>query len=509
MRTLCLWFRQWPAQRVRVAASADEARAVLVHALERNLPRVVARNLAAAKCGVTIGMPLVEADTLLEGTGPVVAPLDVGADLAELRRLAHLCGRFGPVAGVEAAEPPESILVDVTGCEPFFGGERGLVRAAIAFIDSEGYVARAGLADTIGLAWAAARSSGQSRIEILPPGDGADWLACRPVNLLRLDVATQKSLADLGLRSVGDVLRLPRADLPSRFGPALLQRLDQALGRQPELIEGVRHVEPLSADWSSETPLTEQVAVECVLARLLEELLSRLARWEAIAVLVCRFGDRPGPVVRPATPSRSAERLLILLRLRLDRDPLPREIAMVQLKIETACLPPATRTSLFTEEREALMQARDARRLVERLVGRLGEAAVLSPVRNGDPLPERSLQLRPALSGPATLPGRAADPVETPEEVWTAASRPILLLPEPEPVQVWSVVPDGPPFRLRLGDQEWELTVALGPERLEVGWIDGPEARRDYWRCETERGERLWLFRCRRTERWFLHGQFA
>ena len=61
MRVLCLYLPQWPAQRVRVAASA-EARPVVVHALQRNRQQVVARCAAAAERRVMVGMPLAEAE---------------------------------------------------------------------------------------------------------------------------------------------------------------------------------------------------------------------------------------------------------------------------------------------------------------------------------------------------------------------------------------------------------------------------------------------------------------
>jgi protein ImuB len=76
-------------------------------------------------------------------------------------------------------------------------------------------------------------------------------------------------------------------------------------------------------------------------------------------------------------------------------------------------------------------------------------------------------------------------------------------------VSVLSIHPDGPPFRLTRGHRTNALVLALGPERFETGWTDAPEARRDYWRVETDEAERLWLFRCRRTGDWFLHGLFG
>lgn len=140
--------------------------------------------------------------------------------------------------------------------------------------------------------------------------------------------------------------------------------------------------------------------------------------------------------------------------------------------------------------------------MVERLSGRLGPEAVLRPVPSGEPLPERSVRLLPALEMPKVEPPAG-------EEVFAAASRPVVLLSEPEPIHVLSLIPDGPPFRLLRADRTDTLAHAIGPERFEASWADGPEARRDYWRVETTEGERLWLFRCRRSGRWFLHGLFA
>ena len=51
-----------------------------------------------------------------------------------------------------------------------------------------------------------------------------------PVSALRLAPNTFSMLAECGLRTVGQLQDLPRSSLPSRFGPQLLQRLDQATG---------------------------------------------------------------------------------------------------------------------------------------------------------------------------------------------------------------------------------------------------------------------------------------
>jgi nucleotidyltransferase/DNA polymerase involved in DNA repair len=49
---------------------------------------------------------------------------------------------------------------------------------------------------------------------------------------LRLQPALVASLGRVGLKTIGCIASLPRAPLAARFGAGLMQRLDQALGRE-------------------------------------------------------------------------------------------------------------------------------------------------------------------------------------------------------------------------------------------------------------------------------------
>ena len=54
------------------------------------------------------------------------------------------------------------------------------------------------------------------------------------------------------------------------------------------------------------------------------------------------------------------------------------------------------------------------------------------------------------------------------------------------------------------------LELTAGPERIESGWWDGEEVKRDYYVAENARGEAYWIFREHRdTSAWYLHGVFA
>jgi protein ImuB len=54
------------------------------------------------------------------------------------------------------------------------------------------------------------------------------------------------------------------------------------------------------------------------------------------------------------------------------------------------------------------------------------------------------------------------------------------------------------------------LTLRRGSERIESGWWDGLDVARDYFVAENPGGQRFWIFRDLRNERyWYVHGIFA
>ncbi|MFZ9967554.1 MAG: DNA polymerase Y family protein, partial [Steroidobacteraceae bacterium] len=55
-----------------------------------------------------------------------------------------------------------------------------------------------------------------------------------------------------------------------------------------------------------------------------------------------------------------------------------------------------------------------------------------------------------------------------------------------------------------------QLTLLRGPERIESGWWDGHDVRRDYYLARASSGARLWVYRCPGDDGgWWLHGVFG
>ena len=128
--------------------------------------------------------------------------------------------------------------------------------------------------------------------------------------------------------------------------------------------------------------------------------------------------------------------------------------------------------------------AEDATRLLERLRARLGRDAVHGLGVVAAYAPERAW--------------RVCEPGER-TAVVSQCERPLWLLARPAPL----AVREGRP--LYGGD----LRLHDGPERMESGWWEAGDIRRDYYVASNVLGQRLWIFRELRQPRgWYLHGLF-
>ena len=69
------------------------------------------------------------------------------------------------------------------------------------------------------------------------------------------------------------------------------------------------------------------------------------------------------------------------------------------------------------------------------------------------------------------------------------------------------------PLRLPVrGHRPWyegPLRLLTRRQRIETGWWDGGDVRRDYYVATSPGGLRLWVFEDQRSRGWYLHGLFG
>jgi protein ImuB len=505
-RVISLWLPSFPTDRLsrRGQQSATRrdapAEALVTVRAHQGSERVACPSVQARAAGIAPEMTLADARALLPSLR--VRPADPDGDARALIQLADWCTRYTPWTAVDPSggESAGGLMLDVSGCAHLFGGEAALLEDLLTRLRGLGFACRAGLADTPGAAWAVARfEAGSAKAgAIAPPGGARAALAALPARALRLAPATAEGLARLGLRLIGDLYPLPRAGLARRFGAAVGQRLDQALGRAREPISPRRPV----ARWHARLAFAEPVArlddVAAGTRDLLDELcrlLERSHRGARRLELALYLSDGAVRRLRIGTsrPTRAPDHLSGLLAehlaaLDLGADQGTGVEAMV---LAAPVTDPLTALQLsLTPGHERGGGETGLAELVDRLGNRLGRANVARLAARQSHLPERASRAVPPLGG-------ARDGGD--ENAWpTGRDRPLRLLARPEAVEAVAEVPDGPPVLFRWRRVVHRVARAYGPERIAPEWWRA-EAReiatRDYFRVEDSHGRRFWLYR--------------
>jgi len=478
--------------------------------------RLYAVDAAAAAVGLFVGQKATDAAALVPELD--LADADPVADAAALTALADWSARFSPAV---AGDPPDGLFLDISGVAHLWGGERAMAADLTARLARNGLAVRTAIAGTPGAAWALAHF-GEAGV-ILPPGDeraGLDVLGPLPAAALRLAPEEAAQIVRLGLSTIGSLAALPRAQVTRRFGPGLVLRLDQALGRVREALTFRRPPTP----WFARLAFAEPISVPEDLARAARDIAARLcARLEAEGRGARRFelcfhrldGALHRLIVGLALPGRAPGAIARLLIPKLEMVDPGFGIEVVTLEAD-AVEPLSARQGRLDEDRDIALEEGVAP-LVDRLANRLGEDAVwrAEPFPSHDP--ERAVRRRPPLS-----PGGDPSPCGSPfGSGWDPRRpRPLRLFRRPEPIEAMAPVPDDPPVFFRWRGAGHRIRRAEGPERLAEEWWRrpfgdaAPGRVRDYYRVEDEAGARFWVFRDGLYEpgahpRWWLHGLFG
>jgi protein ImuB len=521
-RILSVWLARLSVDRWRRASTpeADSAPTALILETAHG-PRITAANEAGSVAGARPGMLLADARALCPELAAV--PADPAGDLAALEKLALWAQRWGPWS---ALDPPDGLLVDVTGAAHLFGGEERLLGDVAAAFTARGLTARAALAPTAGAAWALAHY-GRGAAILASEDDPLRLLADLPVAALRLDDDVLTALRRLGIRRLGELAGVSGAEddpareaaardalrrrFRNRHAPAAnpLLRLDQLLGKVPEpLLPITERPMPLVQRRLME-PLRHRALLDTVIEDIACDMVRALeARGEGARRLELALWRVDGEVLQRrielAAATREAAHITRLFAARLDDVEAGFGIEMVQLRAswsEPLALTQADLDAAAESHGTALAAC------IDRLTIRLGPRAVTRPVARASHIPERAQSWQPPLA-----------PVPAVQQTLAFHARPLKLLDRPEPIAVLHAAPDGVPQRFRWRGEVREVARVEGPERIAPEWWrERSSVRlRDYYRIEDEAGRRYWIYRQGMlgdgrggVPDWFLQGLYA
>jgi len=430
-------------------------------------------NPAAAAAGLRAGMRLTAAHALL----PDVAMVDYDPS-AEARWQRFLAAWAYRHSSLVSAQWPGCLVLEVRASFGLLGPWPRIEARLREELAALGFAHRIAMAPTPRAARVLAGLRDGLAVE--HPMAMRDLLDRVPVRRALLPEDAGERLHRMGLRDLRAVRALPLDSVRRRFGKSLLEHLDRLYGDVDDALTYYAPPDHFDSRIELECEVESHTALLFPLRRMLGDLCTCLSiRDGGVQRFVLRLEHAEAHTdveVGLLAAEREPAMLFELTRGRLERVQLARPVVAIRLLARE--LPPFVPASrdLFDVR---LQQTLPWPQLRERLRARLGDTAVHRLAPTSDPRPERAW--RRADADTLRMPQA---PVRPPRPLW--------LLPKPIPLR------------------DFNPRIVSGPERLESGWWDGDEARRDYYVLETSQGQRAWAFAPPGEQGgWMLHGWFA
>lgn len=508
--------------------------------------RVVAATRSARRAGIRPGITLPQARARMPKL--VARARDPECERSAQEALLEVAESFSP--RIEDAGPGY-IYLDIDGLGLHFPGEfpeRDLGHAVMAAAEAVRVPVWVGIAASK-LAARVAAGLPESPT-IVTPGEEADFLAPLPLARLAPDLQVHSTLQRWGLKTIGELAKLPESEVASRLGHAGQALHCVARGLDPQPLIPRQPPPSFREGMSLEWPL---VALEPFLF-VAQAALERLAERLAARGLACQRLDlslrlEPDGLYESSidlpAPTREVKTLLTLLRLELDARSPNAPVIGFHLTAQPD-RPRQAQLSLFGPA--ALSPDRLAATLAS-LFALLGPDRVGSPRQVDSHCPERFAlveyapppppqvrrpprqgrglltvrALRPPIPLEVITTSEAADPrtsgeahePPSPEYAENTAENPTSS-PSPESGQL--SIPKGPIGKLlsvqSLNDEatakrpriHGRVRVASGPWNLEEEWWTENGAERDYWDIELSDGGVYRIYLDHKSGDWYADG---
>jgi len=497
-RLACLYIPLFPlAARLR---SEPELSTEALVVLEGNgaAARIAAASRRARRAGVRRGMSLAQARALL----PKIAARgrDDACERAAQQSLLEIAEALSP--RVEDAGQG-IIYLDASGLERHWPEERDLGLALIRAAERAGLSIRVGIA---GSKLAARIASEQpDSPTLVPAGSEARFLAPLPLSRLLTETRILERLERWGIQSIGELAKLPKNEITSRFGEAGRHLHRQASGLDSHPL--IPHSPPpnfdegMELEWSLTTLEPFLFVARAALERLCERMERRgLACLRLDTSLNLEPDGAHERSVELPTPTRDIKTLLTLIRLDLEAHPPGAPVVGFVLRAHPD-RPREAQLTLFGPM--ALSPDRLATTLA-RLFTLLGPDGLGSPLPGEGHRPE-GFRLQPFAPGPP--PDEIGEP--QPQGYGLLAVRtlrppiPIEVLGDSAPRRVSMLVSEATQRRPRI---EGTVRVASGPWSIEEGWWCELPVDRSYWDVELSDGGIYRIYRDNPSRSWFADG---
>jgi hypothetical protein len=328
----------------------------------------------------------------------------------------------------------------------------------------------------------------------IPPGSERDCLARYPIGVLEPPLSLSTLLDGIGVESCGDLARLDLESVEVRLGAegARLWRLSRADDSRRIFTSMPRSLPAASLDWVDYT-LRDAERLVFIINALVGNITTELQSRGQCARETLEH------LVRPARSTASHKAWMRLIRTHLERIALPDGVVGITIRVESVTGEVERQGDIFDR---GFATARAAEETIAQLLDDQG-AVVVTPRNSQHPLIDRRTEWI------SQEPAQASARIQLRERVVKATAAPRLtlqLLPEPRRIAVMTKRRRDHEVPVQFRDREWTtIASAAGPDRVSGGRWTEPFAR-EYFRCVTDDGMMVWLYRDAREDSWYLHG---
>ncbi len=509
-----LYFPFLPILRLAREHQLDIHQPIALYHNIKAVDRLVYLSAHAQAAGLEVGLSVPDARARLPDT--LFYQADEVKDQEILHKLARWAWRYSPRTGTD----PNGlgIWIDMTGASHLMGGVMPALHDMLHRLQSACLVTKGAASRNYASAWALAHFHPDADTGISgfgTPSYRDEIIDSLSVNALRLDTASIAGLIRSGLRYIGDVRKIGKADIAMRFGMRLVTRLQQLYEDRAEELVPIRTIPPICVSMTAVEPICGAAPIAQMTQNLITDMAGLLMQQEKQARHFEIGWQRTDASVgslhfRLSRPTNDIKIITRLCQEASQNIHAEFGIDYGWMKAD-GLIADKPVTAMLGTDPEGLSEI-ELDYLIDALAARLGADKVQRAI------PQQSWQVEKAEQrvdfASAENRHRAWDVAS---ETALKAPRPIRVLNPAEVVQTVSLLPDHPPHMLKWRKKQWKVIQASGPERIGPAWWDNARSysrSRDYYRLQLEDGPRIWVYREGLAERgdpikWYMQGFFA
>lgn len=438
---------------------------------------VKSRNYLAKKMGVLSGISASTAYSILPEANYYHRNI-----IKEEKRLRLLADTFYSYTSAISSHNPNSLLLEIESSLNLFNNKRKLILLIKERCDLLGHQVNLETGETPLEALLLARSR-EKHIEDISLDYIYEYVADSRENASYLC----ERLSNIGVNNIGELLRLPKKELASRFGNKVTNFLHQLTGQIPSPQNNIHPTILFKKKVDLANPISNKDDLKPLIIQLLKELEKWLIDRQLITTKIhwelrCSRKTSKAIDVSFSNAHQNHEAFLTLTLLRLENTYFHSDVLSIELSIDNSMSYDKEILELFATESKKRSSPQE---VMDLLKTRLGDDALFGIKPTPNHLPENcwsKIEYRELKTNKKERP-----PTFIKEKV---LKRPLWILRYPKKIN------------------PKDFCLLEGPERISENKYTDSYNYRDYYVAQEKHGAQCWVYRSTNTF-WYLHGYFS